>query len=240
MIDVHTHVLPGIDDGSQSVEESRLLLEESAGYGVTQIAATPHFYAHKTSFDHFLEKRERALQRVLEAKESWNTIPQIYVGAEVYYFPGMGRAERLKELTYKGSDILLLEMPFAQWDTNIVKDVEDILQKQKLRIILAHVERYYGFQKKMDAWNTIMQMDITPQINCECLLHFRTRGFAIKLLKQRDDVLLGTDCHNMKNRLPNMKQGREVIEKKLGTERIAKLDKAADRIFTQNESLVRY
>jgi protein-tyrosine phosphatase len=62
MIDFHTHILPGIDDGSKNIEMTMEMLEEEARQGVTEICATPHFYAHRMSFDSFLEKRGHELK----------------------------------------------------------------------------------------------------------------------------------------------------------------------------------
>ena len=175
LIDFHTHVLPGIDDGSRSLEDTRQLLETSARGGVTHLGATPHFYAAQESFDKFLAKREKALGSVLEERSKWDQTPKLFVGAEVYYFPGMGKADRLKELCYKGTDILLLEMPFAQWDDGVVKDVENIINKQKLRIIIAHIERYYEYQKKKSYWEDVFDMPVIPQMNTGAFLGKKKR-----------------------------------------------------------------
>ena len=239
MIDFHSHVLPGIDDGSQSIEESRRLLEESARRGVTHLAATPHFYAQQESFDRFLEKREHALERVISEKEKWDGVPRFFVGAEVYYFPGMGKAERLRELCYRGTDILLLEMPFAQWTEDVLRDVENILEKQKLRIVLAHIERYYEFQKKKNIWNEIFDLPVIPQMNTGAFLHKKKR-LCLKLAKKYSTVLLGTDCHNMSSRCPNMDEGREVIRKKLGEKELEAIDSMGQALLLTPGEAVSY
>ncbi len=239
MIDFHTHVLPGIDDGSKSVEVSRELLEESARRGVTHLAATPHFYAQQESFDRFLEKREHALKKVLSEKEKWENVPQLFVGAEVYYFPGMGRADRLKELCYRGTDILLLEMPFAQWTEDVLEDVEAIIEKQKLRVMLAHIERFYEFQKKKNIWNEIFELPVIPQMNTGAFLHKKKR-LCLKLAQKYGTVLLGTDCHNMTSRCPNMDEGREVIRQKLGDKQLDAIDSRGLELLIKPGEAVSY
>ncbi len=239
MIDVHSHVLPGIDDGSQSSEESRQLLEESARQGVTHIAATPHFYAAQESFDRFLEKREHALSKILEKREGWGEIPRLFIGAEVYYFPGMGKADRLKELCYKDTDLLLLEMPFAQWDDQVVRDVENIIRKQKLTVILAHIERYYEFQKKKAFWDEVFDMPVIPQMNTGAFMGKR-KHLCIKLMKKYGPTLLGSDCHNPIHRAPNLAAGREVIEKKFGQGMLERIDEMSRKILTEREGIVIY
>ena len=90
MIVFHTHILPGIDDGSESIAETAALLEEEVRQGVTRIIATPHFYAHRRSVDDFLQRLGRSMDRIRELMSRPNC-PEIITGAEVYFFPGMGR-----------------------------------------------------------------------------------------------------------------------------------------------------
>ena len=89
MIDLHSHILPGMDDGSQSPEETAALLGMLQKQGVTTLAATPHFYARETP-ESFLQRREEAAAH-LPCTES----PAILLGAEVAYFAGMGSSEAL-------------------------------------------------------------------------------------------------------------------------------------------------
>ncbi|MCR4690970.1 MAG: capsular polysaccharide biosynthesis protein [Lachnospiraceae bacterium] len=237
MIDVHTHILPGIDDGSRSSQVSRELLEESARQGVSHICATPHFYAHRESFDHFLEKRERALEKVLSKKKEWGPVPAICVGAEVYYFPGMGRAERLAELCYRGTDLLLVEMPFDQWTAEVVADIRQILEHRDLRVIIAHIERYYGFQKDKRYWEEVFSLPVIPQLNAGPFLRpgrlfrFSERDFCLKYIKEKGPVLLGSDCHNMESRCPNLQKGRAVIEEKIGGQALQETDTLGEKLL---------
>lgn len=91
MIDFHSHILPGIDDGSRDIEMSLRMLESSLRQGVTAIALTPHFYADNDTPERFLKRRDesfRELQRVSGSR------PRLLKGAEVYYFPGFSTARR--------------------------------------------------------------------------------------------------------------------------------------------------
>ena len=98
MIDFHTHILPGIDDGSRNGEMTREMLEEERRQGVTLIAATPHFYASRMSVDGFLARRAAALERTEGLRaESPEPLPGLVVGAEVLYFPTYGETGSLPE-----------------------------------------------------------------------------------------------------------------------------------------------
>ena len=118
MIDFHTHILPHMDDGSQSLEQAREMIKREQAEGIQDIIATPHFYADRVGMDSFLSYREKSMQAVqkMMEKEMWERPPRIYGGAEVYYFPGIGRASEISKLCVEGTSLLLLELPFSQWD----------------------------------------------------------------------------------------------------------------------------
>lgn len=231
MIDFHTHILPGIDDGSRDMDMTIRMLEAERDQGVTHICATPHFYAHRRSVDFFLERRNRALQEVREVLKDRPDLPQITPGAEVLYFSGIEKAELLPELCLEGTDILLLEMPFDQWTGEMVKAVETIIKKRKLHVVLAHVERYLRFQKDKTAWEQILNMPLTLQLNAESFVDagsfFRPNKehkLCLQLLEDHDNCILGTDCHNMSDRKPNLAEAIAVIEKKTGVGKLADLN----------------
>ena len=138
MIDFHTHILPGMDDGSQATHESLQMLTLESEQGAQEILLTPHFYAHFDKISSFLERREYSFRKLTKAlnEHDMGTPLSLRKGAEVYYFPGIGDAKQIRELTIEGTDILLLEMPFAQWTDEIYVDVKKLIEKQKLTILL--------------------------------------------------------------------------------------------------------
>ena len=85
MIDFHTHILPGIDDGSRNVEESLILLKKESEQDIKKILATPHFYAHKESVSRFLKCREEAYQKMAVSMSEMQLDIPVLTGAEVYY-----------------------------------------------------------------------------------------------------------------------------------------------------------
>lgn len=224
MIDFHTHILPAIDDGSRSIEQTKELLRQAQEQGIHHILATPHFYADRDSAGRFLKKREESFAEVKKLSEKEDWIPEIRTAAEVYYFPGIGKADVLPRLCMEGSRLLLLELPFAQWTSGIYRDVEDIIDKQKLTVMLAHVERYYEFQKDKRTWRDMFELPVYAQINAGSFLRHSKRSFALKFIKAGHQVLLGSDCHNPEIRPSNLKAGREVISKKLGDGVLEEID----------------
>lgn len=193
--------------------------------GITHIVFTPHFYAQKVSVEKFLSRREHSSVHLKEKLQDTKLDLQLYCGAEVYYFPGIGKADMLPQLCIEGTDIVLLEMPFAQWDKQMVDDVRKIIEKQRLTVVLAHVERFIGFQKDKSAWDEMMKLPLYTQLNGECFLHWRSRRFGLKHLQERDNqVLLGSDCHNLTSRQPNLQEARDIIRKKLGADTLEEID----------------
>ena len=143
MIDFHSHILPGVDDGSKNVETSLEMLRQSAAQGVTDICLTPHFYAEQNTPEKFLEKRTRAAEELFSHLESG--LPRIHLGAEVKYFEGICQCEDLELLKLQGTDIILIEMPFMNWTDRIWRDIEEISSYPNTKVMLAHLERYLQF-----------------------------------------------------------------------------------------------
>ena len=121
MIDFHSHVLPGIDDGSDCVEESLEMLHTAKNQGVSTMLATPHFYAQDVSVDHFLEKRKKAYDTLKRCMDD-SDCPDIRLGAEVCYFRGIGRAREIEKLCIEGTRVIMVELPFRQWDEEVLRD----------------------------------------------------------------------------------------------------------------------
>lgn len=240
LIDFHTHILPGIDDGSRDEEMTRAMLEEESRQGVGCVVATPHFYASNMSIEGFLKRREEALR----ASEGIRTasphpLPALIAGAEVYYFAGIGRAREVPRLCVGETKTLLLEMPFRQWTDEMLGDVNDLIAKQKLDIVLAHVERYVEFQRDKRVWDRVMALPVTIQLNAEDFLRKdgllrkdQKKRFCLEFLSQRPDTILGSDCHNLTSRRPNLADARQVIAAALGESALERAGMAARNVLS--------
>ena len=121
IIDMHCHILPGVDDGAKDLETSLAMLEASRDQGVQCMVATPHFYATRDRVDAFLARREAAWE-VLKSRMG-SDFPEVMLGAEVAFFQGISRAERLDALRIEGTSSMLLEMPFRPWSQGDVDEV---------------------------------------------------------------------------------------------------------------------
>lgn len=213
MIDIHTHILPGMDDGSGSLEESLAMAKESARQGVRLLAATPHFYATQEDPNSFLRRREKSLA-LLES--TWQEgFPTLLVGAEVRYFDGISRVEKIAHLTLDHTRILLLEMPFTSWSGRMVDEVLELQRSRGLQVLLAHVERYLKDQDGQ-VWETFRQNGVWMQCNANFFLRWQTKRKAHALFKKGEIQMLGSDTHNMTTRPPNLAMARDALVKSLG------------------------
>lgn len=231
MIDFHTHILPGIDDGSRDVEESLALLQVEREQGVEKVLATPHFYAHRDSVSRFLKCRGEACQRLAGHKNVNQLGISIFAGAEVYYFAGMGRAEQIRNLCVQNTSLLLLELPFVQWTEDIYKDVKRMIEKQKITVLLAHVERYYEIQKDKTIWERMFELPLYAQMNAGGMERRKKRRFVEQFVKSGVPFVLGSDCHNRKERLPDIQEGIAFLKEKFGEKIIENIEETEERLL---------
>jgi protein-tyrosine phosphatase len=215
VIDWHSHILPAMDDGSRDTAESISLLNMQVSQGISTVIATPHFYANDETVASFLERRKQALE--LLKSELPKGAPEIRLGAEVKYYQGISRMADLKDLRIEGSKLLLLEMPMSHWTEYMVRELIELSGKSSIKIVLAHVERYFHLQKQA-VWDRLFENGILAQVNASFFHSFATKRKAIALLQEGSIQLIGSDCHGVTSRPPQIDKAFEVIRKKLGDE----------------------
>lgn len=203
MIDFHTHILPGIDDGSQSISESIALLRAEYAQGVEAVVLTPHFYAHQNSPETFLKRRRQAWQALKPYLDS--RMPRPFLGAEVQYFEGICGMREIRQLMIEQTDYLLLEMPFTRWTDRVVSDAVSLNNRGDIVVVLAHIERYISMQPK-EVWEYLRKSGLLMQVNASFFESWRTKHKAMSMLEKGEIHLLGSDCHNMNSRRPNWDQ----------------------------------
>lgn len=224
IIDFHSHILPEIDDGSASVEQSIEMLRIEAEQGIRHVIATPHFYAKYDTPENFLKKRNEAEARLREEMAKHADLPQLSVGAEVYFFPGMADSDALRVLTIEKNGCIILEMPQLPWTESMYREIEGIAVKQGITPIMAHVDRYVRPFQTTGMMNRLADLPVLVQANANFFLQPRTRRTALRLLREDRIHLLGSDCHNLTSRLPNMGQALEMIERNLGSEVLSRIE----------------
>lgn len=213
MIDFHSHILPGIDDGSKNVEESLLLLHMLEEQGISTVVATPHFYANEQSVDAFLQHRDHTFAQLME--QYGDGPVKICLGAEVLYYNGISRLQDLEKLCIEDTQVLLLEMPFTRWSSKVVQEVLEIANNMAITVVLAHIERYARYQNA-SFLSLLQQNGVLMQVNASYFIDRWTRRTALRQLGFGEIHLLGSDCHGVTNRPPRMDEAAAIIKKKYG------------------------
>jgi len=232
VIDWHSHVLPGMDDGSKDVAESLTLVKTLKEQDVDTIIATPHFYANDESAEMFLKRRSDSFQRLYEQLPDGS--PEIRLGAEVRYYPGISRMSDLKQLKIEGSNLLLLEMPISKWTEYTVRELIELSSLHDIKIILAHIERYLTLQST-EVQRRLYESGILMQVNASFFIKVTTKRKAIDYVSSGKIHFLGSDCHNMTTRPPELDKAFAYIRKKLGNDFISQMDEYGYAMLVQNK-----
>lgn len=196
MIDIHSHLIPAVDDGSRTVEETVEMLEEAHRAGFTDIILTPHYMegAYRTEIS-IIEFWREQLQKVVDSKQIG---VKLYSGNEVYISAEMDRLFREKEFkTLNGSKYLLMELPI----NSTVKYVNSVIFKLKtmnITPIIAHPERYSCVNKDIEYVQFLVDQGCLIQCNYGSVIGMYgvEAEKNIKQLLDRNLVhFMGSDCH---------------------------------------------
>lgn len=233
IIDLHSHVLPQMDDGSRDVQTSVQLLKTLDQQGVRTVCATSHYYARQESVGQFLQRRYKAVSVLGEALSPADAeeIPVIRLGAEVAYFPGISQCKEVERLCLGGTRTLLLELSYTPWTPEQVEEVARLSLDLGYQIILAHPERFSHMHSYWRDMERMSSLPIALQINADSLLHWRSRSMALELLSSTPRPLLASDCHNLTIRAPRLEKARTVVRKKLGEKMLIQIDETARHLI---------
>ena len=200
MIDFHTHILPGVDDGSRSIEESLAMLQAEADAGIERVVFTPHFYASQNSPKDFLRRRKESWSALLP--HMYRGLPKVSFGAEVQYFEGICQAAEVAALRIAGTPYLLLEMPFRRWEDRMLDDILELSTHPDTIVVLAHIDRYLS-NVSSRSLAYLRDNGVKIQMNVSTFGERRRGHLAMSMLKVGEVHILGTDCHSIGGRRPN-------------------------------------
>ena len=208
MIDSHTHILPGMDDGAQTLRESLAMLRRCMAQGVDTVVLTPHFYPARESVESFFARREEAFARLRSAVTE--DLPRLVLGAEVAWCPGLERMEELPRLTMGDSNYLLLEMPHMAWTQEELNGVRDLLLDGRVMPVIAHVERFLWLQRR-GQYQSLSQLEVPMQLSAD-MFRKPFGGMIARRLLRSGVWTIGSDCHDLSARPPCMEQAARYIQ----------------------------
>lgn len=234
MTDLHTHILPGMDDGAKDVQESVTMLRAERDQGVDTVVLTPHFYRDQEDVLHFLQRRSSALEQldahIQQLPEQEQTgLPRMLLGAEVAWRGDLVNCEELHRLCIEGTKNLLLELPFTPWSGQMFNRIYDLMGRTGITPIIAHLERYL-YRQRPEHIREVLQMGVPVQASGDILSRPLARRRTIKMLRWGQIQLLASDCHDCAQRKPNLKNAMDVVRHKLGDQRAEDLMHCADEL----------
>ena len=210
MIDYHCHILPQMDDGPDRLSECLTMLRRSKEQGVEVMVSTSHFYADEDYPAQFVERRNAAFRCLREAMgRNTESYPLIVLGAEVLYFPGISQAQDIEKLTIGSGRTILVEPPMAPWSDTMLDEIVELEENLHCRPVVAHVDRYMRMLKDKHLLDRVLERNLLVQVNASWFLDPKTVKSAVRNLKQGKIHLIGSDCHNLLGRSPNLGQARQ-------------------------------
>lgn len=213
--DIHSHIIPNVDDGSRDMDMTREMLSIAYEEGIRTMYATPHFGSGKERYDrdYLMEQYEKVRE---EAKNAGEEGIEVYLGNEIFY--RSDTIEQLKSgnaLTINKTKYVLVEFPVEIRYNDLYAALQKLVMAG-YRPILAHLERYFCLYKKFDYLYAIKKLGVALQINTDSVLsRFDSNAiFCRKLIRERYVDFLGSDAHTVSWRPPCMESAVAVISKK--------------------------
>ncbi|WP_418875161.1 CpsB/CapC family capsule biosynthesis tyrosine phosphatase, partial [[Clostridium] scindens] len=216
-IDMHCHILPGVDDGAQDIEEMKAMLQIAYNDGIRCIIATPHHHPRRGKESPEVLRRQATILR--DAAHAIDEKFRIYLGTEIYF--GQDVIYKIKDkqiLTMNNRDYVLIELsPSDTYD--YIRQSLQKLQFAGYQVILAHVERYNCIAENIELAEQLWDMGIHLQINAGSIIGEsgrRSKKFVKSLMDEELVFGVGTDAHDTVRRAPRMKKAAAYVSKKYG------------------------
>jgi len=215
LIDLHAHLVPGVDDGSASEKESFMMLQMAEADGIHSIVATPHIFS-KLNTEKDMESLFKASEEFLEKVKLFDFHIKVFPGAEVFFTTNLRTyfKEYQKLLTLNGSSYFILEFPFDFIFPGVKEFIYDIQMDGWIPII-AHPERNQVIQRNPRILFEMVQQGALCQVNTGSLLgHFggATRTTAFLLIQYNLVHVIASDAHSIKHRPPQLSSAYKLLK----------------------------
>lgn len=216
-IDIHAHILPGLDDGAKNSAMALKMLRQAQAEGIQEIILTPHYKPMRHNSRP--ETVRRALYQLQKLKDAAGISTRLYLGNEVYYSSDViGALREERAFTMAGSACVLVEFSPAENYAYIREAAYNLLAEGYVPI-LAHVERYRCLMDKKVRAEELYDMGCHLQVNASSITgeNGMTCRQNVKWLLRREFVsFVGTDCHDDRRRTPKMAKAAAYVAKKYG------------------------
>lgn len=200
-IDIHSHLLPGIDDGAKDEKTVIALVERLKQQGIDEVCLTPHFYSNHDQLSEFIEQRKNTLDKVKHIFEAKNL--KYCVGTEVLLSRNIFSNESLDELCFKNTRYMLVEIPVSiKKQRTLEQYINKLFANYSITPVIAHVERYrWLFNYKGLVW--LNDIGCHVQFDNAALLKRRDRKKILQFIDLGLIHLCGSDAHDLETRTAN-------------------------------------
>lgn len=223
--DIHTHILAGVDDGSENDGQMYRLLKALYDDGIRKVCCTPHYHPghYGNHFDNAAESFRRLQAYIRQEKMDM----QIFHGNELHYFQGcLEWIEKGSCRTLNGTRYVLVDFDMEEAYKTIEYAVRIFLNGGYIPV-LAHIERYPCFGRRNSLIEKLRDMGAVIQMNASAVLKRPRPPFVKKLLRYREVDVVASDTHNLETRPPLMRTAYREVSGKYGKE-------YADKLFIIN------
>ncbi len=232
LFDIHSHILPAVDDGAKTIEESISILSAMRRQGITDVVATPHFYPHSDNLEDYIKKTQSAFLELKNTAKNQD-LPNIYLGCEILYYSGISKVSSLENFTINNSNYLLLELNPYLINKTLFNELLYLRDERGIIPIIAHVERYCKSRTYKYLLEFIKENNILTQINTTSFFAKRYNNVLEKLFLSDLVSFIATDSHSLEKRPPLMRHALEIISAKYGEETKLKLIKNANDLLSK-------
>jgi len=222
IIDIHSHIVPDVDDGAKTLDESKQMLQLAYNEGIRTIIATPHF--RRRMFECPLQKRKEQYEKLKEVAAQIGDGMTIIFGCECYADSNLIERLATGECCTIGNSSYVLTEFSERRDFAYVRQIIYDLVCNGYEPIVAHVERY-GYLKKENI-EELISLGAKMQINAESIIGKEGRKikkFCKMMMKEGLLSFVATDAHGVKDRPPEIASCAAYIEKKMGKDYAKKI-----------------
>ena len=238
MIDFHTHILPNIDDGSRSIEETFNLIKEAKEVGFEGIVLTSHYIENYYETD--TPEREVWVNAIKENLEAKGIETNLYLANEIYLSENlMTLLEEGKASTINNSCYVLFEMPLNNEPMELY-DVIYSMQENKLIPVLAHPERYSFIQKEPELVYDLIEKGCLMQANYGSILgqYGQKAEYIVRRFFENNMIhFLGTDVHRQNSIYSKVPRAMQEIEQIVGPEKLQELTTTNPKLALANKRI---
>ena len=238
MIDMHSHILPNIDDGSKSIEETFNLIKEAKKAGFEAVVSTSHYM--EGYYETNVAEREVWISAIYENLQTKNVDIKLFLGNEIYMSENIIKLlEEGKASTINDTSYVLFELPLNVEPLNLYNVIYE-MQQYKIVPILAHPERYSFVQKDPDLIYDLILKGVLMQANYASIIGYygQKAQFIVKKFLENNMIhFLGSDVHRQKTIYPKIPEIIEELKELIGEEKLQELTDKNPRLVLNNKRI---